>query len=281
MKLEVNQYWPTRRDVSVEQVKRRLPRRLCEELIDDYGIQVESSKREVISRLEAMLQLGARKQFVKYHHVEVSKSEIDQYTHFFIVPRSLDWTMGQVLCEMSPPVCTTERCPWGVEIASSVKVKERALDRADLCGIGGPPRMSVHLVISTELHALFEGHGVTGLECEPCGVGHNESGAYVGRVVRGGCQTGIEIFMGSVHCEEHRTIIGALVADLRTPAEKLVPDDFQTLDRVVIGSREFFPPNPPWVVSRRVLKLLLQYRIRGLTAAGWFLKQKFRPLVTS
>lgn len=55
--------------------------------------------------------------------------------------------------------------------------------------------------------------------------------------------------------------------------------DFLAIRKLIVGAQEWRYYVPRWVVSRKVLELLLQHCARDIKKLGMVLGEKFKPLV--
>lgn len=294
-RLEWVSYWPTSRDVSKSDAINALPPRLKEALFKNW-LGVEIHKIEVIRELDERFGIGKKKDYVKTHRLEIDKSYISNYSHFIISPRILD-ANEQVFFEVSPPTCDVDIrktgsemvCPWGSRIISPILNQQECLknlDLAQICRVWD--FQTKELVVSPAMKEIFDTEGVTGLNYEECWTtekpgpsGHERPPAYVARVSHGGYQSGDDIIVGRGYCPKHSIVLTPCIFGERTPREGLGEDDFQRLGEVRIGNKEYHHYKSHLVVTRRVLELLLKWKVRGLRPATVVLNQPFRPLIVS
>jgi hypothetical protein len=289
-KVDCFNYWPGQHTI-IGEVKNRLPSDIKASLMQgslhaDYGIYVERDQHGVICELDKLLHIGRKREFGKDHIVEIDESGIPEYDYFFIKPRDFENGRG-VFFDMSRPCCSLEWCPWGSRIVSPVTIRSKTLKRL---GIGRISRIwdfqTVELIISAAVKHLFESNDVTGLQYDPCwpsddGCDHKstEPPAFVARIVRGTYQCANDLDVGKNYCAQHSITIGPYPFCLWTPREALSQDDFQILTSIRVGAKEYFPYKSLWVVSRKVVVMLLQHKVSGLQQATVFMKKPFRPLL--
>jgi hypothetical protein len=277
MKLECVQFWSTKGDDV--RAQESLPAQLRQELIEGaWGIQVEASKTQVIEELEKRLKIGKSDDFVKYTHVEVDKSEIPNYSHFFIRPQEFGWK-EEVFFEVTPQTCTAHNmCHWGVKIASPIQLRSSSLQ--GIGGIGGRPMLHTKLLfVTSEVRDLFESEGISGLEYESFEDldGAAEPG-FVAEVTHAAHHIGTKIIAKA--CPVHHSMFGCFVFDFQTPNDGL-RNDFQMIDRVTVKGIDYAYVYPFLIVSQKVLNLLFAHSVAELESITTMLDEQFRPLIVS
>lgn len=275
MKLECIQFWATNGDDAG--ARDRLPAHFRQELIEGaWGIQIDASKTQVIQDLEKHLRIGERDDYVKYSYVEVDKSEIPNYSHFFIRPQEFDW-QTDVFFEVTPRTCGM--CPWGVKIVSPIQLHSSSLQ--GIGGVGGCPLLHTKLLFVTrEVREHFESESITGLEYDAFeDLDGSADPGYVARVTHGAYQTGSKII--AKPCK-HNSIGGCYVFDLQVPRHGL-RNDVQMIDRVTVKGTDYAYHYPFVVVSQRLLSLLFAHSVPELEEITILMKQKqqFHPLIVS
>jgi hypothetical protein len=145
----------------------------------------------------------------------------------------------------------------------------------------GPWLPSTKLLLVTEqTRKLFESERISGLEYEPCeDLDEASEPIFVARVIHAAHYAGTDIV--TKPCKEHSIIMGAFVFDFHTPREGIHDVDFQMIDRVKVGKREYWYNLPFLVVSQKLLKLLLKHKVPKLQRRAIRLNQKFVPLIVS
>jgi hypothetical protein len=278
-----------------EDVINSLPSHLRDRLMRGWlGVEVEKS--EVIKELDRILGIGKKRDFVKTHRLEIDRNYLADYSHFFIAPRILEEN-EDVFFDVSPPTCDVHIeatgsgmvCPWGSRITSPIAIRPESLKGLGIAEISRVwDFRTKELVLSTEVKKLFEYENVTGLDFQECWTkdgGENkqvgEPPAYVARIVNGTYQCGDDIIPGRDYCEKHSIVLTPYIFGERTPREALSEHDFQRLSSVRVGNKEYYHYKSLWVVTRRVLELLLKHRVRGLRPATVILDEPFRPLIVS
>ena len=289
MKLEWFGYQPLAPGKSTMTVRPTLPEHIQKELIDDPPlfqglICVDKSKADVIRELDQIFHIGKKRDFHKYANLEADQTEIDDYSHFFIGPTRLE-SGKDVFFEWTGPVCRSPACAWGAGIRPPVKMNAARTKKLALGVILPSPGMEVDLVVSSEIRDLFAAEEVSGLDYEPCGlVSEGErvettgGGYFQARITHTASQGGSYIRPGD-YCRKHMTVTAPLVFDRRLLLDSMPDTDFLTINRVAVGRREYYYNVPSWIVSRKVLRLLLDHRVPGLRTITVRLKQEFRPVL--
>jgi hypothetical protein len=255
--------------------------------LTEDGIYVESTMANIVRDLDTLLGICTRTDFGRDHIVEVTESAVAGYDHFFIAPKVLYYNK-QVFFEMSRPTCSSDICPWGARILSPITISPRVLKGLGIAYLSRWWNFkAIELIVSRAVRDLFLSEGITGLEYEECWpIGGHDDGkggeppAYVARMRNGSYQCAQNIDVGKNYCKEHSIAIGPYPFGLWTPGEALSKDDFQMLTAIRASTKEVFRYQSLWVISRRVLELLLRNRVSGLKQATVFLKEPFRPLLT-
>jgi len=253
----------------------------------DYGIYVDLQKPDVIDELDRYFRIGRKRDIFKEFRVEVDSSVIANFSHFIIMPQTVD-PYKEVMLDLPMRTCKVWRRAWGTDLTSPVTIKRRYLKPLLFAVIERSFRMDTELIVESRLRSLFDAAGVTGLKYSSCELYRAErqdqssqSPAYLAEIAHGTYQCGSHIVRDDSYCRKHSTITVSTVFDLRTPREALTDDDFLMLNEYRVKRKVYRRCRPPWVVTRKVLEILLKYKIWGLHQQTVFLKQKFRPLIIS
>lgn len=284
-------YWPTTPGVGIADVKSGLPALFRKELLSgsaraDYGIYVDSAKQHIIVQLDSRFGIGRTRDYVKERVLEIDQSYVADYTHFFLAPRTLDHH-EDVFFDLMKPACEPDTCPWGARRISTVSIRVEVVPQLGIAQISRLwDYQSVELVVSLHVKQLLDGHGVSGLEYEPCSVTGNcepsprvAEPPYLARIVPATYQFGADIIPGTNYCEKHSIALAPFVFGRQTPREAIKEVDFQRIDVIRVRDKDYYYYKSLWIVSQRVLRLLLDHKVSGLTRATGFLDQPFRPLV--
>ena len=248
----------------------------------DYGIYVDSSKSDIALELDSLLRICKKRDFGKDHIVEIDKSGISDYEYFRILPRDLE-DGKDLFFELRRPTCSAEWCPSGACRVSPVMIRQKVLKRLGIARIGRIWDLkTVELVLAADVKKVFESANVTGLAYEECWPreSNDHSGeppAFVAKIIRGTYECALDIDVGKNYCPKHSIAIGPYPFCCWTPREALTSDDFQMIHTIKVGQKEYYYYNAWWIVSRKVVELLLTNRVSGLKQATVFLKEPFRP----
>lgn len=301
MKIEFFYYWPAKKRTVMTDIKKELPPHILSELVTspvaDSAIMVETSKREVVRFLDELLGIGTKflglvtkTNYTKYLHVEIDASELDSYEFFFISPVTLELRKDVTFAFRSPS-CASGYCQTGAAIIAPIRIKGKHANRLNLGELCWEWDQAITLIISRRLKDLFDERGLTGLKYSACFVDSDQESAdatsingkppfFQATFDAATCQHASAINVRT-WCKKHMVITDYDLFELETRRQDLLSADFQMIDRVIVGKAAFLFRRPLWVVSRRVLRLLLEERVTGLRTKGPLLKQRFLPLVTS
>ena len=299
--LDIIQYDPVHSNMTCDQVlaiKQRLPPEIKVRLFKKatytsayvygggYSICVETADKEVQARLDDLLQIKEGQYFIKTRYVEVSRRLLDQYPFYYISPHCYEQER-RIFFELKRPTCRSwEMCPAGYARTSPVRIHPKVVPSLGIGRIGAAWELDVNLLLSADVKRLFEDFGITGLVYEPCEVGTKrqkqnmpETAVYLARIEPRIYESADDIAIGSAYCPEHQVVGFCTLFNARIPYSRLGKEDFQVINRVRVRETEYVYQTPRWVVSSRVVKLLLDRRIKGLRLCTCMLKEKFWPLV--
>jgi hypothetical protein len=291
MRYETISYYPLKPPFARDEIEKQLPDSIVRELLHGpylVYLIVESHKTDVVQYLDQKFRIGQTKDFRKRIALEVDKSEIPNFSHFFIDPRALEWGR-EVFCNIIRPTCESEACRFGVQMLRPVRIPIKKAKNLGIAAIGRPWDDCVELILSPYVKNLFESEGITGLDYEPCEFYDANvcdepdlTPPYLAIVTTATGRLADDIVMGegTFICKKHAYLnIAFIMFNERTHREALSGDDFQMTNWVIIKDKKYYYAAPRLIVSRRVLQLLLKHKIRGLTGMGFFLGEKFLPLV--
>jgi len=290
MRIETVDYYPGKTHIRESDMEKRLPAHMRKELVQDArlvsAICVETSKTDVVEYLDKAFQIGKSLDYVKETHLEIDESEIPDFAYFRVDPRGLE--LGRdVFAELQRPTCKTEVCPHGAQMLSPVKISVKKSHRVGIAIVGRLWQRTIELVISPSVKRLFDSEGITGLEYEPCELEydkgapeHTETPPYLARIIPRAEEDADEIVLKE-WCKKHSIIVDYIPFGRHIREGALSPHDFQMIDRVNVHGKTYHYVQPRWVVSRKVLELLIKHKIRALREIGFFLGKKFLPLVTT
>ncbi|MHC4068106.1 MAG: hypothetical protein ACYS18_02090 [Planctomycetota bacterium] len=288
VKIDYMSYWSAKPYVGVSDLKEKLPISVQKGLLQgekfEHGIYVETSATDIVKQIDKVFKIGKKKEVTKFRHLEVNKAEISNYTHFQINPKELEHDR-QLLFDLMRPQCKSEVCPWGSGISSPIIIKQKSLKNLGIAQIGRLWGNRPELIISSEVKALFDSEGVTGLKYEPCvnetdkasGIS-GKTDAYLTTIVPETYQLADDIILKN-HCRKHHIILNYEVFNIRTPIDVILDYDFQTIKGLKVGRKAYTYYRGHWIISRKVLRLLFEHKIPGLKPYGRVLAEKFIPFL--
>ncbi len=246
---------------------------------------VRTSEHELQQFLDEFFEIQTKRRFVKSRYTEVSKAELDQYPFYKIEPRILDENQS-VFFDMKRPECTfSETCPWGAKIVSPIRIPEEMAKALGVGVVSCSWELDVVLLLSQEVKRLFEESNLTGLRYEACEIGsaqgtHETAAApvYAAWIQPRIYSRAEDIVIAGPYCAQHGIITKSNY--LFNEQSAVFEDaDFQIIDRVRVGNHEYSYNAPLWVVSSRVVKLLLREKVKGLKRCTIVRNEKFTPVV--
>ena len=272
-------------------IRDNLPVHIRRELIHDPRIVitvcVEKRKTEVVRYLDKAFRVDDSFICVRHSHIEIDRHEIPCFTHFKIYPRTLE--LGRhVRAAILPPTCETEACPVGAALVLPIVIDAKWCINLGLGEVFWTRQRGAELVLSPSVKEIFDAEGITGLKYERCEVGHSKKSPgykgeapYMARITARGTDRAADIHMTKYFCAKHELILGHIQRDRQTRLDDLAAADFQSIDRLIVKGKTYFYRAPRWIISRRVLELLLQHKVSRLKRIGFFLNTKFLPVITT
>jgi len=281
MKRDYVSYVPVKYPFNGAEVISKLPgwirSALIESVAEQGGIWVERGKVDVIAYLDHFFQIGELLKFTRYNHVEISQEHIDEYDFFKISPISLDlWR--DVDFKFVEPTCPLKRCQTGARITSDITVLKQKMERYELASIYWLWENEIELIISRRLKAVFEDNGITGLRYEPCSPKSAADDFFRATITTAIPHIADDIVVLS-GCEACDTILNFALMGERVDSKTVQDLDFQMIDRVIVKGKIYYYRKKAWMISRRVLKILLERKTKGLVSCGFLLKNPFLPVV--
>lgn len=281
-------YMPLKPPYLIEEIKKELPDYIIDQLIQyprSIYVSVEAYKNEIVEYLDKYFNIGTSHDFIKKVNLEIDKSEIYKFDYYNIIPRPLE--MGrEIFGNIVRPTCLTDTCPVGSRLLSPVRITTNKCKTVGFAEIHRPWGQPVELVITSRVKELFDSNGVTGLEYEPCVINddalRNESEIdppYIARISRRIGMYAEDIKIGKYICEKHSILMSFQLFGKWISKDDLSVDDFQAIDKIIVNGRVYYFHNHGFIVSRKVLEILLKYKIQGLVDMGFFLGQKFLPVI--
>ncbi|MDY0165552.1 MAG: hypothetical protein RBS80_03365 [Thermoguttaceae bacterium] len=264
-------------------IRDRLARSRLEECIC-----IDSRDHDAERFLDDLLKIDTRRDYLKWRYVEVSKRQLDRFPFYNICPRCYE-AEHRVFFDFKRPTCNHwgTCCPSGYERISPVRIVPNVISSLGIGRIGDAWHVEVDLLVSADVKRLFDDNSVTGLTYEPCEIGtknHREDGfgtvAYVARIEPRVYSVSDHIEFGTSCCPVHQVITLSYSSfNERIPRSRFGPEDFHVIEGVQVGERRYRTQTLRWVVSSRVVKLLLREKVKGLLVCTSMLNEKFVPLV--
>jgi len=278
--------------ISAADIKQQLSESMVDKLLPQPNkycvscLYVETNKTDVVKMLDdKWLKKG---KLGKNREIEVTKDEIEKYDYYFIDLKNLE-LKTHVLYEFDRPKCSHETCTWGSRITSDIKIKEKIIGKYDFAKISEVWGMGVTFLISNRIKELFDENGITGLDYEICEIepstkSHQEnisddanSKYFVARVITSYKKMASDIKLRD-HCKQHSITIDATPINVKYPVESMSQDDFQMLNKINVGKKEYTFTSPWFFISRRVLQMLLNINAKGIKSMTLFTKGGFTPV---
>jgi hypothetical protein len=289
MKLEIYQYWPTGKGVTIEDLKGALPAQLRRELLDGpkflETLSIERSKREAVAQLDKQLGVGTRG-VVKQPYLETQLVDRNGYSHFVIRPQQLERGKDFEVT-ITPPRCMTrpDFCPWGSRMLTPLTVNMNVISGLGIAELWRQWGLSeVDLLVSVDTKDLFDREGITGLEYKQCqyrtqaGPSTTPSLVYHARLTQEGRENGMDIIVGDNFCTEHNIIYDPIVFGRYLKRSNIPNTDFVRITTLTVGKTDYHFYKPMWLISRKCLDVMLSNKVAGLEYAGWFFDELFRPV---
>jgi hypothetical protein len=292
--LKKSKFYPTgnRKYLSIADIRKKLPDEISRQLVQDTPIRssncicVETSRNDAVRYLDRVMKIK-NNDFAKRRWIEIAENQVENYDYFFLGLRDLDWGK-HVEYDVTRPSCAHETCPIGSRRTSPVSVNPRTNLGLSLARISGIWEMSVSFLISRGLKDVFDSNGVTGLAYEPSLINSEgdrksrptslESHFFYAKISNGLAQQAGEIYLHD-WCKVHGVIVRFDIVDVCTPRSAILDYDFQMITKVSVKGHEYHYRLPHWIVSRKVLKILLEENVRDLRVITPFLKKPFMPVL--
>ncbi len=148
-----------------------------------------------------------------------------------------------------------------------LKVSFRNIKNIDIAKISIVD-IRIRFIISERLRQEFDLQHVTGIkyeELEDEQKSRTDTKIYVAEIIPSVAQTANDIEL-SDYCSTHRIILTFILRDIRTPRANVGVEDFQMIDRVIVKGTEYYYAGPDFMISRKVLNILLKQKIKELYA---------------
>lgn len=279
----------------VSKIKEKLPDSILSQImntppeINPITIAIETKNTEAIEYVENMLNEQGF-DFGKAKDIEVTKDEIDGFEFFFIGLRSLGWG-DEIDYDKTHPTCQYEACPVGSEIISPVYLNSKCAGTFSIGKCIDIWNMKVRFILSQKLKEVFESEGVTGLKYKQCLMGHrDEKGgwaqeSYEGKYHLTEVVSTISEEADNVSlenrgdCKKHLILFkyGGLT-NRKLSRNAISQSDFQMIDRVIVKGRQYLYRTPDFMISCKVLKILMKYAVSDIHSRGIYFKDGLTPV---
>jgi hypothetical protein len=266
-------------------IRDNLPMEIRSALIQDKRltnyVYVDPHKEGIIEYLDRVFEIGKSDAFMRRVSIEIDEDEIEHFTHLMIAPKDLE-SDRSVFLEENRPTCN---CKAGSEIIGPVKIKVQVAAKHGIAKIFRAWGKPVELVLSAQVRHLFEEAGVTGLTYEPTefyGVKDSESvpfePPFLARIVNRIRTQAHRVWLyedDPVRCAEHSVwnIKHVQYANRRICPRRLTCDDFVEIEGWDVKDQIYNSVTNSFIVTRRVVELLLKHKIKGLDHEAFFLKE--------
>jgi len=264
----------------IHEIKASLPGHVTSRLLDRPAMKnmivVDCSESETVDYLDTRLSVGKKKDYVKYRTTELSERHIDEYSHFIVSPKTLDVGRSIEGCT-SPPSCPKSNCQVGASLKPPFHFR-RPLPDGDIWEIVWVWDTDITLLISERLKHILAQNEVTGLTYDEVPTDHGV--LHAAKITQTTQHRAKQIHIRCA-CKPCRTIMDYVLQDQQLRAVDVLPLDFQRVDSVKVGWRTYRYRRPHWIVSKRVLRLLIDNNAKALTPKGFLLKKPFLPVDVS
>ncbi|MBN2590912.1 MAG: hypothetical protein JXA96_13690 [Sedimentisphaerales bacterium] len=287
MRYEYVTYSPFQDLQRFKRVKAELPETIRKELIvpkkpSEY-IYVEASKIGIVKYLDNAFEVDKALYCKKSYSIIIDRKEIENFTHFNIGIKPIEVNRS-FFCQCNPPICSVDGCFVGSEISGPVKMKCLTANRLGIAQLGRAWGKPVELIISAKLKKLFDRENVSGLNYEPVKLldvdqhdNSSFSAPFLVRITNSIYSTAKKVILSKTVCEEHNIVYFQYIHEPRIPKESLLPDDFLELCGIIVESQIYNFHVNKVIVSRKVLEILLDNKIKGLVNMGFLMDMKFTP----
>lgn len=286
MKYEYYTYNDGRGKISHSEIREMLPGHIIDELIKDErlgdAIYIEADKTESIKEIDKILKIGKKKQFTKFHQLEIDEKELDNYDYFRFFARDLKY-QKDVFFEECRPSCNgySNVCPTGAKRLSPVSLNFNKHKKIDFARINSVWNMVPSYLVSGSLKSEFDDNGVTGLEYEPCiDIGNEKTGLsfYVATVPNNTHECAKNIILYD-WCKKCKIIVDYSPFELKLFRDDLFDVDFQLISKLKVGWTTYTYRMSSIAVSQKAMKIILNRKSIRLPKQTFFLQSRFLPLI--
>jgi len=249
-------------------------------------VTVDTNKADVVEYLDREFDVSRHEAFKKVVHLEINKKEIDSYDYFRIMPKAYELGKG-IYGAVKRPTCNTESCPIGASLILPLRITPAICRRIGIGCLFHRWPQPWELLLSTRVKQIFESEGISGLEYVECIVetrgGHvvkEMEPLYLATPARLLYDYADSILINKgTFCEKHSVIFSYQLFGNHVCRSDLAGYDFNSVERVKIGSKEYIYSRHHLIVSRKVVKLLLAHKIPGLLPIGFYHGERFLPIM--
>ena len=290
MRYETVAYLPMKPTYDYDEIIEMLPDNITKELVKDSRqiyVTVEASKKEIVEYLDMFFSIAKREVFRKNVLLEVDKSEIDNFSHYSIMPNTLE--MGRdIVGDIIRPTCSKDACPVGARLSSPLRISTQKATKIGFYKLYRPWGQPCELLVSSQVKTLFESEGIKGLSYEPCIFTDNDIAKvrgceplYLARIKRKVYDHADEIMSQKYICRKHNMIYNFCLFGDTIYEDDVMGHDFIEICGVEVKEKTYEYHVHKMMVSRLVLEVLLKHKIRSLSAMCVYLNEKFLPVLLS
>ena len=291
MKCETVSYIPLKPPWAISDIVIGLPEWVQKQLSYDPReayVTVDTVKKDVVEYLDRAFRVSHSNAFKKMVKLEIDRAEIDSYDYFIIMPKVYQLGKG-IFGSVKRPTCDSESCPVGASLVLPLRITPTLCRRIGIGFLHHLWPQYWEFLLSSKVKHIFESEGITGLEYAPCIV-ETSKGKSVKDVeplhlakpihLTEDYAESITINKGTF-CEKHSVIFSYQMMGHHVRRSNLSGHDFACVERVSIGAREYRYSRHHLIVSRKVVKSLLNHRISGLVPIGFYHGERFLPIMAT
>jgi len=289
MRYETAAYVPMQPTYDYDEIIKMLPGSITKELVKERRlyVTVETSKKMVVEYLDNFFDIAKREVFRKNVLLEVDKSEIDNFSHYSVMPNTLE--MGcHITGDIARPTCSKDACPVGARLSSPLRISAQKAKKIGFYKLYRPWGQPCELLVSSQVRKLFESEGIKGLSYEPCLFTDDDSAKnrqveplYLARIKRKVYEYADEIKSQKYICRKHCVIYSSCLFGGTIYEEDVMGHDFVEICGVKVKEKTYEYHVHRMIISRLALEILLKHKIRSLAIECVYLNEKFLPVLLS
>lgn len=274
-----------KRRITATDIKNQLPKFLVKELLsppNQYCVSclyVEKDKENVINFLDE--KWVTKGELGKNREIEITLDELGKHDYFFVDLKNIGWG-EDVDYEFDKPSCSHNTCPWGSKITSKIRIAETIIGKYDFVKISGGWDQNVRFLISNRIRNIFDKNGISGLSYDACSehistdqeTGDISQTYSIATITTSYVKNAADILLRDC-CKKHSIIIDATPINVKYP-NTTSRSDFQGVDKIFVGKKEYTLRSPWFFMSRKVLRILLDNKVKDLRPMTLFIKNGFR-----